>query len=107
MSGTSSDATNQNSNSGAASTNNNNQDDDDDDDDNDNNDNDDDDEYEATGDASDNAKYYSAGNNGAGSSSGAEMDGFSNRCVLIWQGVVPKRSFTGFKFQVMLAIWFY
>ena len=23
-----------------------------------------------------------------------------NKCVLVWQGIVPKRTFTGFKFQV-------
>lgn len=23
-----------------------------------------------------------------------------NKCALVWQGVVPKRTFTGFKFQV-------
>ena len=25
-----------------------------------------------------------------------------NQCTLVWQGVVPKRIFTGFKFQVFI-----
>ena len=59
------------------------------------NNNDDDDDDEEDVDAMD---YEDDGDLEIGAMSGHGKG--DNKCVLVWQGIVPKRTFTGFKFQV-------
>lgn len=65
-----------------------------------NHDNDDDDE-DNDDDEIDHVDHGHASGHG-GSHSGADGEPIrllGNKCMLVWQGVVPKRTFTGFKFQ--------
>lgn len=71
------------------------EDDDEGDDEDDDDDSDDSDEETDTAHATSSARNQSQSLTGSSSSSSMS----SNRCDLLWQGILPKRTFTGFKFQ--------
>lgn len=72
------------------------EDDDEGDDEDDDDDSDDSDELTDTAHATSSARNQSQSLTGSSSSSSSMS---SNRCDLLWQGILPKRTFTGFKFQ--------
>lgn len=73
------------------------------DDDDDGDDEDDDDDSDDSDEETDTARTTSSTRNQTqsltGSSSSSSSSISSNRCDLLWQGILPKRTFTGFKFQ--------
>lgn len=75
-----------------------------DDDDGDDDEEDDDDDSDDSDEETDTARATSSTHNQTqsltGSSSSSSSSSMSsNRCDLLWQGILPKRTFTGFKFQ--------
>ncbi|KAJ1426906.1 pre-mRNA processing factor 3-domain-containing protein [Ochromonadaceae sp. CCMP2298] len=60
---------------------------------------DDDDEEEEGEEGEPSASSASGAGGGGGGSAGAGGGAVCNRCDLLWQGLLPKRGFTGFRFQ--------
>lgn len=46
----------------------------------------------------------SKASSGAARGAGATELAYENKCALVWQGIIPKRVFTGFKFQVIQLV---